>query len=419
MNRIFYIFLISVLTPLSVFSQQNYCLTDLEALYEILKETPGYQDQIFQKNEKEYIELLNLQKEQAKEATRDSQCFLLLSGLVAAIKDNHLSLSQIPDVEITADQLKDSAFMDAYRAREDFINFSSVRANFDSLERALATVPEYDFQGIYYYKDYIKAGFFKIGEGNRYIGVVLESRLPNWKQGHIAFLGKEYDGGFWNIWNYDLLNKNLTLYSGERIVNHTFKRLPWSKFPTRIDYSLIPESSELFQLRSLSPTIQYLRLGTFASSNQALERSQVFYDQIKDSLSAPNLILDLRNNGGGGSKASRKYYQLIREKSKTAKIWLLFNQKTASNAEQIALELIKLDNISTLGVNTIGILAYGNNYGESKILPSGKFKIYITDMKDSGNYLQYESVGIKPDHFLMFDEDWLDQTIAIIESSGN
>jgi hypothetical protein len=43
--------------------------------------------------------------------------------------------------------------MDAYRACEDFINFSSVAANFDSLERALATVPEYDFQGIYYYKD--------------------------------------------------------------------------------------------------------------------------------------------------------------------------------------------------------------------------------------------------------------------------
>jgi hypothetical protein len=55
MNRIFYLFLISVLTPLSVFSQQNSCLTDLGALYEILKETPGYQDQIFQKNEKNIL----------------------------------------------------------------------------------------------------------------------------------------------------------------------------------------------------------------------------------------------------------------------------------------------------------------------------------------------------------------------------
>jgi len=419
MNRIFILFLLFISFPNIVFSQQNSCLIDLEALYEIVKETPGYQDQVKDKKENEYLSFLELQKEQADLATRDSQCFLILSGLVAAIKDNHLSLSQLPDFEITAAQLTDSAFVEAYRLREDFLGFSSVTANFDSLERALAALPAYQFQGIYYYKDYIKAGFFRLGDGNQYIGVVLESRLPNWIQGHIAFLGKEFEGGFWNIWNYDLLNKNLTLYTGERIVNNSFKRLPWNKFPTRIDYSVIEEGAKIFELRRISPQIDYLRLGTFSSGNQALERSQEFFDQVKDSITAPNLIVDLRNNGGGGSKASRKYYQLIRAYSQTGKVWVLFNQKTASNAEQVALELLKLDNITSLGINSAGVLAYGNNYGESKILPSGKYKIYITDMKDTGNYLQYESVGIKPAHFLNFEEDWIGQTIEIITKSQN
>jgi len=41
----------------------------------------------------------------------------------------------------------------------------------------------------------------------------------------------------------------------------------------------------------------YLASGLFHREIKPLERSQEFFDQVKDSSTAPNLIVDLRNNG--------------------------------------------------------------------------------------------------------------------------
>ena len=95
----------------------------------------------------------------------------------------------------------------------------------------------------------------------------------------------------------------------------------------------------------------------------------------------------------------------------------MINQKTASNAEQFTIQIAKFENLVTLGKTTAGILAYGNNYGKSETLPSGRFQIYITDMADSGGYLAYESIGVQPEIPLEITSDWVDQTLQIIAAS--
>ncbi|MFC3881604.1 S41 family peptidase [Algoriphagus namhaensis] len=409
--------LIFLIANSAISSAQNKgCVQDLEALLEILQDTPSYKDQIKGKDEKGYLSFFEKLKTEASEATTKGECFLVLGNLKSPINDNHLFLSEIPEIKIDSETLQDSVFMEKYKESDAFKNFSRVNTDLDSLELKLEELPENSTEGIYYYGDYAKIGLFQLTGGN-YIAAILETKLPHWERGQIAFIAKEFDQGKWNIWNYSLITKSLQFISSDRIVDGTFNRIAWSKFPEREDFTQVSPEKPVFEFNQLNENVQYLRLGTFATSTQKLKESQEFFDQIQDSISAPNLIVDLRNNGGGGSKSSRKFYQMLRKEVKNRKVWVLINQKTASNAEQFTIQIAKFDNLKTLGKTTAGILAYGNNYGKSETLPSGRFQIYITDMADSGGYLAYESIGVQPEIPLEITSDWVDQTLQIIAAS--
>ncbi len=162
--------------------------------------------------------------------------------------------------------------------------------------------------------------------------------------------------------------------------------------------------------------IQYLRLGSFATSTQSLKASADFYDSIRDSLTASTLIVDLRNNGGGGFRNLMKYIKLLQKFSRKGKIYLLINNGTFSNAEEVAIMLKASGNITTVGMATNGTLTYGNNYGNTHYLYGSGTALYPTDMKDNGKFLSYEDAGLQPDILLKADRDWIGQVLAIISA---
>ena len=50
-----------------------------------------------------------------------------------------------------------------------------------------------------------------------------------------------------------------------------------------------------------------------------------------------------------------------------------------------------------------------------KTSPSKRFNIHLTDMYFS-QYLEYQNVGIKPEHYLNVNSDWIKQTLSIISN---
>jgi hypothetical protein len=71
-------------------------------------------------------------------------------------------------------------------------------------------------------------------------------------------------------------------------------------------------------------------------------------------------------------------------------------------------------NVLILGQTTNGTITYGNNYGKSVTLPSGKYRMYITDMSGSSKNLAYEETGINHDIELDQNSDWLTQVTKIM-----
>lgn len=366
---------------------------DLQVLYDAVKKTPSYKDQITGQRKAEY----DLQFERLKIASVKLNAFdslYKLSSLLWPIKDNHLGFYQVSNKEISL------------RKRYPLLGM-----NLDSLEQQLLLKPLNSAEGVYYQGDRFKIGVYSTSNKDSLIGVILSSSLPIWSNGEMAvLLVKHKQDGYRGVYA-NLYNKDLFFVRNEKLING--KLLFGSKKGAPVNYASLLNKRD-FELKTLHPDIQYLRLSNFRTSNIDIKKAEVFYDRIKDSLTSKNLIVDIRNNPGGGFKSSGRFLSLLKKHTVNVKIFIIVNRQTFSNAEQFVLKLKGHKNVVVLGETTNGTLTYGNNFGNSVKLPSGKYTFYITDMKDSGNYLPYEEIGVEPDLKLRADSDWIEQVTSII-----
>lgn len=386
---------------------------DLDHLYSILKKTPSYKAQIKGHKKNEFFKLYEDIKAESVNAASDISQFFWLSQLLMPLKDNHLYFYQSSSIDLRS-KLPDSSFVNEYRTSQAFIDYPKVSTNLDSLEEILKTKSTDSVEGIYFYENYIKVGLYRTLQRDSLVGLILETKNPFWKPGQVAFLLKEHSTNHFRAYHADIFQKTFGLNKNEKFQHNSLTESNWKKFPNQIDHVNLSSKIPVFRFRGIAPEIQYLRIGTFATSSRSLIESQKFYNIIKDSLTASHLILDLRNNGGGGFKASRKYLTLLKGFSKRGQIFALINNRTISNAEEFAIKLKRLKNVQILGEISNGTLTYGNNSGQRESLPSGKFKLYITDMKGSRKNLRYEEVGVPPDLNLSPNHNWIDQVINLI-----
>lgn len=389
---------------------------DLDAVYSALKTTPSYKDQIKGKNKKRYETLY--QSLRAQQPTSPLNEFYLLTRLVQTLKDNHLGFYQWSNNNVDQSKIADSTYVSTYLNSNEFKFFPKTNINVDSLEKALTGKPRNDVEGIYYLGDFLKAGIYRTIKHDSLVAVVLSAKQRIWQRGQLAAIINEVSPG-----NFEgvCVNPVYKIFEYNHRIKYVSNTLNlyyvWTKFPGETDYTSIPAGTPNYQLKNIDAQTQYLRLGSFSTNNKSLVESQRFYDSVKTLVNAPRLLVDIRNNGGGGWKSSKKYLDLIVKHSKKAQVYVLTNYSTVSNAEQFTLKLKGRKNIAVLGADTKGMLTYGSNYGKTETTPSGKYKLYLTDMRDDGNYLQYEDIGVKPDRYLSPDSDWIGQVQAIINSN--
>ncbi|MCC8410006.1 hypothetical protein LJ707_13795 [Mucilaginibacter sp. UR6-1] len=388
---------------------------DLDGIYKALKTTPSYKDQIKGERKTRYEALYHSLR--AQQPTSSLNEFYLLTRLVQTLRDNHLGFYQWDALKVDPSKLSDSAYVSTYVNSATFNNFPKANVNVDSLEQALTGKPRNGVEGIYYLDDFMKAGVYRTAKPDSLVAVVLSAKQPVWQRGQLlAVFNQLSPGSFEGVCAnpvYKIFEYNHRIKFAGNKLNLYYV---WNKFPAEADNTAIPAGTPVYQLKNIDNNTQYLRLGRFATDNRSLVESQRFYDSVKTMITASNLIVDVRNNGGGGWKSSKKYLDLITGHSKKAQVYVLVNYATVSNAEQFTLKLKGRKNITVLGADTKGMLAYGSNYGKTETMPSGKYKLYLTDMRDDGNYLQYEDVGVKPDKYLNADSDWIGQVQAIIST---
>ena len=156
----------------------------------------------------------------------------------------------------------------------------------------------------------------------------------------------------------------------------------------------------------------YVRVPSF-SANLWRELDQ-FYDSITPLVQTKdNLIVDIRNNGGGGERMYKQLLQIIKKNDTPENVVVLFNRRCASACEEVALKVSNIKKVVTLGQNTNGQFAYGFIKGVKT--PACGYTLIITT-KRYPSRLKYEYVGVAPQIKIDESEDALTAALNHLKS---
>ena len=403
----FPIFILLSFTNLGFAQNSNCsCKTDLDFLNKKLQKLPAFKD-----NKKNYNDQFVKFSERAGNLNSGYECFVLLNELVLTLNDNHSRIFGI-DKGATTEVRTDPGKLEEFKTSKTFQAYPKPKMDLDSLKTLLISKTGSEIEGVYSKQDHLVIGVYKNDKELGYKAVVLESKSEIWEPGEIIYtlipFGKEYHlnvGG-------NIATKRLISYT-ERIEDGFFLTMGFQKDHLKTNYSvsLFPDST--YVRKEISPDITYLKIGSFNSWNPNLSEAETFYDSLEKTLSKDHLIIDLRDNTGGGDRNSDILYKIVKRYLRDNKVYIITNHRTASNAEQFAFKLSKLKNSMVFGARTNGSAAYeleGNSFN----LPCNNYMAVLATKRHS-KYLEIESTGIEPDVEFNMETDWLEQMRQYIE----
>lgn len=393
------------------------CKAELDFVYEKIKTTESYKYQIKGEMSRMYEQTYQGLRTEMQEPLSKLVCFEKLNELLGLIKDKHAMLLETqPDFSVR--DIYDSTFVQEYRSSEAFINFPAVDLDLDELKSNLEAKPVGDVEGVYNIGNAMKLGVYSMDGSDRLMGVILSSKLGTWSPGQIYLYMRPSQLAYhYDITYYSQVYKTL-VFQKTKLVEHGI--LSGNVIKEKLDKNYVfvySDTTENYTLKQLTDNVQYVWLHSFGRSKQNAGKRDALIAQMNKELKAENLIVDLRNNGGGASKISWPIVKRIRKYALRGKVYVLTNAASGSNAEQTAIRLIKLAGATHLGQKTFGAVAYGRNYGTRLTSPSGLFQFLPTDMKFN-QYLKYEDIGVEPEISLSPDSDWVEQTIGFINTQN-
>lgn len=373
------------LVVLFVNAQEEKNIADFDFLYQAIKQTPSYKDQL--KNDKSYVQLYETVRKDLK-SEDDFVIYQQLLKLIYPLKDNHLNFS---------------------RKSDSTYKFNYLRPALDKneLERKYANAEPSDI-----------AGFYSSPSGKTKVVVYEQSPnvfyLQNLNTNVVESILHRTSSDSFDVIRFLNPPVPYVLYRNVRFRNGRIDDLGYIKTQKTL-YNELVKGSENFEYKELEEGVGYLRLSSFMARPANLKKATEFFQQTKPLITTKHLIVDVRNNGGGGYKTSQQFIDFL--KSYKGQVYILQNGFSVSNAEQFLLKLKGRKNITTLGETTKGTITYGSNYGKRIDLPSGRFVFSPTDMNGLAKELAFESKGIDPDVKLdAFKGDWIEQTIDYIKN---
>lgn len=272
---------------LSAFSSANAqtCNCSEEFIYvknKIEKNYVGFKDKVNPKNKAAYDRHTRLALEQSKSITKPAYCLSLMNNWLAFFKDGHI---QIGRDRISNDKEK-IALQKRIGATES-LKLSD--AEFSALQNSK------DLTGIYWDEDSTSRIAIVRNKNNfrDYAGIVITATSGQWLPGQVILELKDSKDTLKGILfdKYHIPNNVALPVQTNSIGN-------WQKEGTKKAVIEDIIGKELVAGRLLSKNTLYIKISTFNQTNaknidSLFKANKVNLDQT------PNLILDLRNNGGG------------------------------------------------------------------------------------------------------------------------
>jgi hypothetical protein len=463
MNK-FILILVIILLPSFLLAQHCDCIAQfsfVKGYYEA--NNPAFQKI---KNDSkaygEYTKEVQGLNKKIKNESSSERCIIWLEKYVALLKDHHSG------IEINVKRLpldfNSNRVVDSFRKTLSYQSFKIAKVDSTELYAQLASRPSSGIEGIYTNGGTITFGIVR-NKANYYRAIVLK-KSPLLEVGHILMeLQATGDSVTYNtIYNIGLLGFNFQrIYKTVEVKNGKIPIYGYYKPGVKPE-----EEQPAYSFNELDAQTNYLKLTSFDYSLK--DKLNAFYKTIDSAIaSKPNLVIDLRNNGGGSeecyfnllpyvytgpfkiddvelwvSPENIRQYESYHSKSnelinrmKSApafsfipqvenavsewtmqgttnpgKVAVLFNRRTASAAEGMISYCMQSTKVLTLGENSGGYLGYGNVM--TRNTPCDMFSLRSTTTKYRKNS-QYEFIGIEPAIKLPADTNWIEAAKKAIQ----
>jgi hypothetical protein len=294
-----------MLLPLSVFSQNCSCEDNFEWLKKTFEENDaGFQYVIDIKGESSYSQFNTEFRNKVKAITKPDDCINVLKEWLLFFRSGHLSLN-------VAGNRGNTVQPDPKQIIETYKNWDQYVMSEKEFKKYLSSVKEPGFEGIWICEPYT-IGIIK--RGKEYIGVVMESNDPYWQNNQIKLRIKPNNtGDGFEVVYYMKDHSIKKIKTVDRIGNNAmfldwifFKR----KYPEYKDTASAKEYIELTTssdpiARQISEKTFLLRIPSFSEKKRKMIDSLIVNNRDKIG-SSENLIIDIRNNGGGSDGSFQK-----------------------------------------------------------------------------------------------------------------
>ncbi|MDR2145584.1 MAG: hypothetical protein LBE91_03880 [Tannerella sp.] len=279
------------------------CLKDFDFLVEKIQTNyPGYNDKVTNENRSQ---LTNLEKEVRQKITNyPDSCIYYLNEYTKFFKDGHLGVRRIWSDTTENRQKLEVMGISTYG--------KNLYVNVDSLYQATK-----DAEGIEGVWCAYQREFIVTKDGKKYVGVVVNQK--DWKNGQVIFEFKPVNDSIFDVINYSLIKDEKTfktkasLLLNGKLIEFQNDRIFVRKSDSPIFDEALRTSYEnyypnvSFVAMALDDSTFFLRIPTFAE-NTANELITKHWEEI---MTRPNLIIDIRYNGGGNDGAYRELARLI------------------------------------------------------------------------------------------------------------
>lgn len=294
------LFFLIFIMPRLVFSQDCNC----ESTYNWVKKTIEENDAGFSylvdiKGQKAYEMHCESIRNRVKTISDQTECTLALKEWLAFFRSGHLSIKEISADNKTIEKPDKNTIIEQYK------DWERINDDVDNFKKHLQNKKEIDFEGIWE-RNGLKIGIKKVDD--IYLGFIIEADGIYWTEGQIKL---KIDS-----------NNKITYYNNDRSVNsfydkaeligNNYLQMSFVFFerinPIPDNNSKIEEYVKTTRVREpyfekIDEETNLLRLPIFYGTKTKFYIDSVISANRELILKTPNLIIDIRNNGGGSDRS--------------------------------------------------------------------------------------------------------------------
>lgn len=285
--------IISLFTTTHSFAQNCDCLANYEWVKKTFEENDaGFQYVLKTKGEQSYADHNKRILEKAQNAKTLTECTPILYEWLEFFRTGHIAIQLNEQSQQT----------NSIKSEKQFSDWETYTIKTEDFKKYLDKKKTSDYEGIW------ETGTYKIGikkEGDKYIGFIVESGAETWTKGQVKLKFSITEDKAYSVFylrDHSAVESNNVAMTGKnhlQIGNFSLSRIypNTEDEPKYVQYFKALNAEQPY-IEQLNETTLYLRIPSFIVSYKRSIDSVLNVNKEKI-LTTKNLIIDIRNNGGG------------------------------------------------------------------------------------------------------------------------